>query len=283
MAVKLITDSTAYIEAADLERLDITVVPLSVNFPDVSFRENEVNNEYFYHKMAESRSIPTSSQPSQGEILHAFEKVVSRGDKVLAIFLSSHMSGTYSTALGARKMLLEKYPQAVIEVMDSRSNSMALGLPVLEAARAAQAGRPLSALVEMAARMIKNMNFYFVPETLDYLRKGGRIGGATAFIGSLLHMKPILFVEQGRVALLERVRGSRAGVERLLAILDKAYNRHGLRHVVVHHINAPEKGQEMAWQIMSRYGIEASICNIGPVIGLHVGPGTVGLVFCTES
>lgn len=283
MAVKLITDSTAYIGTSDLEQLDITVVPLSVNFPDVSFPENEVSTESFYNMMAKSRSIPTSSQPSQGEIYSAFEKVVSQGDEVLAIFLSSHMSGTYSTALSAKQMILQKYPQAAIEVMDSRSNSMALGLPVLETARAARAGSPLSALVQLAARMIKNMHFYFVPETLDYLRKGGRIGGAAAFIGSLLNMRPILFVEQGKVALLERVRGSRAGAERLLAILDLASKERGLKHVVVHHINAPEKGKELAQQVMKRYGIEAPICFIGPVIGLHVGPGTVGLVFCTES
>lgn len=282
MAVKVITDSTAYIDSGTLRELDIEVISLSVNFPDESFKENEVSNEYFYAKMEKSASIPTSSQPSQGEIYAVFEEYAAQGDEVLAIFLSSDMSGTYSTALSAREMVLQKYPSASIEVLDSRSNSMALGLPVMEAARSAKLGKPLSELVHLAAQMIKRMHFYFVPETLEYLRKGGRIGGGAALIGSLLNLKPVLYVDQGKVALLERVRGGRAAAGRLLGLLDTAYKSRGLHQVVVHHINAVSKGKALAEQIAQRYGMEVPVVSIGPVIGLHVGPGTIGVVFCTE-
>ncbi|NPV93176.1 MAG: DegV family protein [Firmicutes bacterium] len=282
MTVRIITDSTAYIDEPTLQRLGITVVPLSVSFPDESFKENCISNEQFYLKMDASPTIPTSSQPAQGELYAAFAEAVSQGCEVLAVFISSKLSGTYTTALSAKKMVLQKYPQARIEIIDSLITTMSMGVPVIETARRAAEGRPLDELVDFASTMLKNSNIYFMPRTLEYLRKGGRIGRAAAFVGSLLNMRPILYFEEGWITLFEKVRGNRASIERLLGLVDKAAKERGLRHVVVHHVSAEKSGQELAQQIKEKHGIEAPVLSIGPVIGLHVGPGTIGIVIITK-
>ncbi|QGT99580.1 DegV family protein [Candidatus Syntrophocurvum alkaliphilum] len=282
MAIKVVTDSTSYIENSLIKELDITIVPLSVNFPDESFKENEVDHEYFYRKIKTTGIIPTSSQPSQGSIISIFENIVSNGNEIVAIFLSSDMSGTYETAISARDIVLEDYPHAKIEVLDGRTNSMALGLPVIEAARAALSGQKFDEIVDLAKYMIKRVHFYFAPETLEFLKKGGRIGGASALLGSILNIKPVLFVENGKTAVLKKARGSKAAIEAMLERLDNDYKTNGLKHILVHHINCHEKAKEIADKICDKYDFTVPVVPIGPVIGLHVGPGAIGIVYCTE-
>lgn len=282
MAVKLVTDSTAYIDNQTQQQLEIEVIPLSVNFLDESFKETEVSYEYFYNKLADSAAIPTSSQPSPGDFYSAFNNLLAQGHAVLGIFISADMSGTYLSALGAKERILQENPAAQIEILDSRTNSLALGLPVIAAAKAAQEGKTLAEVAELARHMIKRMHFYFVPANLEYLKKGGRIGGAAALIGSVLNIKPILYVNQGTVAVWEKVRGSRAATERLLRLLEQESQTRGLKEIVVHHINVPERASELAQDLSQRYGLAVSVAPIGPVIGLHVGPGAIGFVFCTE-
>lgn len=282
MTVKLVTDSTSYISNDIQKELDITVIPLSVHFPDESFNETEVDFDYFYKKINSTGIIPTSSQPAIGQIYSIFEEIVCRNDEVLAIFLSSEMSGTYESALTVKDMILEKYPTAAIEILDSRTNCMSLGFSVIEAAKCAREGKSLAEIVKIASKVIKGMHFYFVPTTLEYLRKGGRIGGAAALIGSLFNIKPILYVNNGKTDLLERVRGTRATINRMLNLLENDYKEHGLKAVIVHHINAPEKARELVQRIINRYGFDVPLVSIGPVIGCHVGPGAIGIVYCTE-
>ncbi len=283
MTVKIVSDSTSYIDASVQRELDITIIPLSVSFPDESFKETEVDYDYFYSKIEREGIIPTSSQPAQAEIQEVFTNIVAKGDAVLAIFLSSDMSGTYHSALIAKDMIMQEYPTARIEVIDSRTNCLAMGLTVMEAAQAAQAGKSLEEAAEAARQTMKRVKFYFVPAGLEYLKKGGRIGGAAALLGSILNLKPILFVENGKTAMLERARGSRAAIERLLNLLENDSKCYGLKHVMVHHISCPDQAAELAQTINKRYGLEVSILPIGPVIGLHVGPGTLSIIYCTEN
>jgi DegV family protein with EDD domain len=282
MSVKIVSDSTSYIDASVQRELDIGIISLSVSFPDESFKETEVDYDYFYNKIEREGIIPTSSQPAQGEIQEVFANIVSRGEAVLAIFLSSDMSGTYASALSARDMVLQEYPSARIEVVDSRTNCLAMGITVMEAAKAAQEGKSLEEILELVHQTMKRVKFYFVPAGLEYLKKGGRIGGAAALLGSILNLKPILYVEDGKTALLERVRGSRAAIERLLNLLENDFKSYGLKNVMVHHISCPDKAAELAQVINTRYGLEVSVLPIGPVIGLHVGPGTLSIIYCTE-
>lgn len=283
MSITVITDSTAYIDKELAMKKSIRIVPLSVHFPDQSFLETEVDYDYFYKKIESTGIIPTSSQPSQGDLYTLFRDIILQGQEILGIFISSAMSGTFDTAISVKQHLLREYPQASIEIIDSRTNCMALGLQVLSAAEVVSNGGSMEDAVTAARYTREHVNFFFVPETLAYLKKGGRIGTASALLGSILNIRPILTVDmkKGMTHLFEKVRGTPAAIKRIQKLLEDDYNKYGLKDIVVHHINAPEKAHQLKAVLTDKYDIPISICTIGPVIGLHTGLGTVGVVYCT--
>lgn len=283
MGITVITDSTSYIDQDLHGDLNIQVLQLSVHFPDEFFKENEVDQSYFYNKVEQTGIIPTSSQPSQGEMYEVFREVLSKGDDILGVFISSAMSGTYDAALKTRERLLQEYPHAEIEIVDSRTNCMALGLQVISAAEVIKGGGSMKEALQAAYETRKNVHFYFVPETLEYLKKGGRIGTASALLGNILKIRPILTVdmETGMTHLLEKARGASAAINRMLELLEEDYRKGGLKALIVHHINVPEKGRQLRELLAERYQVPVNLCSIGPVIGLHTGLGTIGLVYCT--
>lgn len=281
--IKIVTDSTAYLPNHLLKEYDITVVSLNVNFESESFAETDILVEHFYEKMATSSKTPTSSQPTLNDLVIAFESIVKEGSSVVGIFLSSLMSGTYATALISKKMVLEKYPDARIEIIDSKSNCMEMGFAVLEAARVAKAGKSFLEVCDAVLNVIAKSRFLFVPETLEYLKKGGRIGGASALIGSVLQIKPILTVIDGKTSVYDKIRTKKRAVERILNTFFEDIKQKGLGEVVVHHINCESEGLEIARKIQAKLGVEVELTSIGPVIGLHVGPGTVGLAYYTKN
>lgn len=280
MAVKIVTDSTSDIDKQIQQELDITVIPLTIHFPDESFIEGKVPLDYFYDKLDKSPVIPTSSLPSQGEIQAVFERLIAGGHDILANFLSSRISGTYKTALAAKEAVLKKYPEAKIEIIDSLNTAMALGYPVIEAAKKAQTEESLDKITEFIKQLNERMRFYFVPATLEYLRKGGRIGSAAALVGSILDLKPVLYYANGLTAVAKKVRSMRAAVQHMLGILEKDSQNHGLQAVIVQHINSLNQAKEVAQTLFDKYGLAAPIVAVGPVVGLHVGPGTIGIIYC---
>ncbi len=282
MAIKVVTDSTSYLPRHLREELDISVVSLSVNFEHETYAEEEIDNDAFYRKMARSPEIPTSSQPTPQEFYDVFERLVREGHAVVGIFISSDMSGTYSTALAAKDRILEMHPDARIEIIDSRSNCMELGFVVLAAARAAQAGEPMEEVLARARSMIRRTRFLFVPDTLEYLRKGGRIGGAAALLGTMLQIRPILTVIDGKTAVLEKVRTKARAVQKIVGVFLEDIERRGLGDVVVHHINDEAKGRDLAALLQEKLKRAVPVYSIGPVIGLHVGPGSVGVAYYTK-
>ncbi|WP_139906130.1 DegV family protein [Clostridium thermarum] len=283
MAVKILTDSTSYIANNILEELDIRRISLSVKFEDESFKEIDIDNESFYDKM-EKKGIPVSSQPSVGEMKEEMVKVVEKGDSLLCIFISSEMSGTYSSAHMVREMVLEEYPHAQIEIVDSRSNSMQLGYAAIVAARAAKEGKSLQEVKAEAEANIKRSRFLFIPDTLKYLKKGGRIGTASALLGSILKIIPILTVEDAKTAVFTKVRTKKNAVAAMVEKMVSDISTYGIGEITVHHIDCISEASALVDMIKERLGskIDVQICDIGPVIGLHVGPGAIGLVYYTE-
>ncbi|NLJ33509.1 MAG: DegV family protein [Firmicutes bacterium] len=281
MAVKVITDSTSYIDPDLKEELDIGVVPLHVSFPKESMRETDIENEAFYQLM-EKKGIPVSSQPSVGELYREMEQVVAQGDDLLCIFLSADMSGTYNSAEQVKVTILEKYPKAKIEIIDSRSNSMQLGFAAIVAARAARAGKTLREVKEAAARNIQRSRFLFIPDNLVYLQKGGRIGGAQALIGNMLRIIPVLTVENGVTTVLKTVRTKGRALKAMVDKMLRDHQEHRIIEIAVHHINCLEQAQRLAGEIQELLKLDVMIAAIGPVIGLHVGPGSIGIVYYTK-
>ncbi|NBJ14135.1 MAG: DegV family protein [Dehalobacter sp. 4CP] len=281
MAVQVLTDSTSYISKEIKEELNIRMVSLSLSFGSDSIREADIDNDLFYKKMA-SYGIPTSSQPSIGELYNEMLAVIEKGDSLCCIFLSSEMSGTFSTGQLVKEMVLEKHKNARIEIIDSRSNSMQLGLAVIMAAREAKANKTLEGVKEAALENIQRSRFLFIPENLKYLKKGGRIGGASALIGDLFGIIPILTVENGITTVVTKVRTKKKAVLSMINIMLDNISKYGLGEIIIHHIDCLDEAKELAQSIKDKLKVNIDIIAIGPVIGLHVGPGTIGIVYYTQ-
>lgn len=279
--IKIVTDSTSYIPQTLLKQYDISVVSLGVLLNDENIRELDIEDATFYEKMAKAPEIPSSSQPTPHEMYTTLENLIKEGHSIVGIFLSSEMSGTYANALSTRQMLLENYPNAKIEIMDSRTNCMQLGFIALAAAKTAAEGLSMEEVIAAASNVRLHSRFLFTPDTLTYLKKGGRIGGASALVGTLLQIKPILTVLDGKTSVFTKVRTKKKAIDALVAGLMEDLKLRDLGEVIVHHINCPEEGRALANRLEATLGRPVQIQSIGPVIGVHVGPGSIGLAYYT--
>jgi len=282
MAVKIVTDSTSYISDSLLKELDISVVSLNVVLNGTSYREVELDNEKFYNEMDNAEEIPTSSQPNIEEFSRVFKSIADGGDDIVGIFISSEMSGTYSTSHLIKEMVLEEYPNTKIELIDSRTNCMQMGYQVLQAARAAKRGEGIESVVEIAKRVIETSKFLFVPDTLKYLKKGGRIGGAAALLGTILQIKPILTVYEGKTTIFDKVRTKRKAIDAIVNKVLLDIQAKGLGEVIVHHINCEKEGINVANRLKEELKVDVDVRPIGATIGLHVGPNTIGVAYYTQ-
>lgn len=282
MGIKIVTDSTSYIPQEYIKKYDIKIVSLNVVMNGDSRREVDIDNKYFYEEMNESKEIPKSSQPIPQEMLEIFKGIVEEGDSVVGIFLSSKMSGTYSTANMVKEMVLEEYPNANIQILDSKTNCMQMGFAAIEAAKASNEGKSMDEVIAIAEYVFNNSRFLFTPETLEYLKKGGRIGGAAALFGNILQIKPILTVVDGETSVFKKVRTRKKTIEEIVTTVLNDIESKGLGDIIVHHINCEEEGLKLAKILEEKLCRKVSIQSIGPVIGLHVGPGSIGIAYYTK-
>ena len=280
MSIKIISDSTCYLPKEYISKYEISIASLNVLLNGNSYREVDLSNDWFYNEMSKSSAIPTSSQPSVEELYNIAESLVKDGHDIVGIFLSSDMSGTFSTSNLVKNMILENYPNAKIVMLDSRSNCMQAGFAVLEAAKAANENKSLDEVVSIAKNVIENSKFIFVPDTLEYLKKGGRIGGAAALFGSLLQIRPILTVEDGKTTVFTKVRTKKKAIDKIVNTILEQNSKSPIKGLIVHHINCESEGQELANRLKSSLGLDnVKIQSIGPIIGLHVGPGSIGVAY----
>lgn len=280
MSIRIIADSTCYLPKEYIDKYKVSIVSLNVLLNGSSYRETDLSNEWFYEEMAKSPAIPTSSQPSIEDFYNAIESQVKEGHDIVGIFLSSDMSGTFSTSNLVKEMILENYPNANMIMLDSRSNCMQAGYAILEAAKAAYENKSLDEVVAIANNVISNSKFIFVPDTLDYLKKGGRIGGASALFGTLLQIRPILTVEDGKTTVFTKVRTKKKAVDKIVETILEQNSKTPIKGLIVHHINCENEGLAIANRLKEKLGLDnIKIQSIGPIIGLHVGPGSIGVAY----
>lgn len=256
---------------------------MSFTFGEEYIRETEISNEDFYKLMEEKGVIPKSSQPPIQEFIDIFSEYINEGKKVIGIFISNEMSGTYNTAKMAGNMVSENFKDCEIKIINSKTNCMEMGYSAIKAAEAAREGKSIEEIKEMVKNILCCSRFLFAPNNLTHLRNGGRIGGAQALIGNIFKITPILTVnDEGETDIFDKVRTQKKAIKRILENFKNEIESFGLRHVTVHHINAHKDAEVLAEMVESIIGYAPPIRPIGPIIGLHVGPGTVGLAYCTK-
>jgi DegV family protein with EDD domain len=272
-----VTDSTANIPAEALGDFDIPVIPLWLIWGEERFRDNvDIDPHTFYARLPESTVFPTTSQPSAGEFEQFFRGVASHADGIVGVFISSKLSGTVASAQAAQAAL----PEIPIRVIDSRSTSMGLGFAVLKAARAAADGKSLQEVAAAAESICDCAQVLFAVDTLEYLHRGGRIGGAKRFLATALNIKPLLHLDNGHIEGLAQIRTKRKAVQQLLQVAEERLSDSCMAEASVLDVAAPEEGDALAEQVASRFGLSTVYrTTVSPVVGAHAGPGTVGLCF----
>ncbi len=280
--IAIVTDSTAYIPQKLVDQYDIKVAA-SYSIWDGGkeiYRDGkEMSPSDFYARLKESADIPSTSQATVTDFDEIFKPLVAEGRPIIAIHVSPKLSGTLQSATLAK----ENFPGAKIELVNSMSVSMELGLQVLAAARAVEAGKSFEEVVELAQKAKDHTGLFFVVDTLEYLHRNGRIGGAAKLLGTALSMKPLLQVEDGQVESFEKVRSKKKAKARMLDIVgEKLEGKQNVR-IACLHAATEEEARELLREAEERFNpIEAILTDVSPAVGANVGPGTVGIAFSTD-
>lgn len=275
--IAVLTDSTAYIPEDIIQKFDIHVIPLLVNWGEQSYLDNvDITPEVFYDRLTKEKDLPTTSQPSAGAFKEKFEALAKEYSGIVAVLLSEDLSGTVASALAAQEMMGD-FP---IEIVNSKLTTMALGLMVVEAAKVAQTGGSLGEVAAAARSLVGKMRVMFVVDTLEFLHKGGRIGGAKRLVGSMLAMKPLLQLEDGKIAALDSVRTKKKAIQTMLGhFYEDAEGKENI-HLTVFHGVAEGEAKAIMEEIQAERALtDAVLAKLSPVIGVHTGPGTVGMAY----
>ncbi len=275
--VRVVCDSTADLSAADRDAGRVLVVPLKVIFGDESLVDGvDIDAKRFYARMRASTRNPTTSQPTPAEFEAAFRDAGADGASVVCTTLSAEMSGTHGAAVQGR----EAVPDLDVHVVDTRTVAIGHNAIVRAAVEAAAQGRTAAEIVELIRGIIARQRSIFTVDTLEYLRRGGRIGGARALLGSVLNIKPVLQVMDGRIEPHDRVRTYQRALDRIASEVVAATGETGRRaRVVLGHADRLADCRGLAGRVREHCESEPEIIDIGPIVGCHAGPGTIGLSF----
>jgi DegV family protein with EDD domain len=274
MGVAIVSDTCHYLSPEVVAENDIHLVSLYVHWHGDARRESDITDyDDYYGRLGSDPELPTTSQPSIGDFLAVYEPLLDAGNEIVSVHLAGGMSGTVRAAEQARDQLRERAQH--VHVVDSATACGGEGLVVLAAAAAARRGLDGAAVAQHANDARAQLKMWFAIDTLEFLRRGGRIAGAQAWLGSALKIKPILTVE-AEITPVERVRTSRRAFERMVDLL-RSRAEDGADAYMVQHIQAPEEAAKLAARAVEIFGCEPRVVSeIGPVIGTHVGPGLLG-------
>ncbi|MEO6496054.1 MAG: DegV family protein [Solirubrobacteraceae bacterium] len=275
--VAVVTDSTTYMPPEMLADHGISQVSLYVNADGTARREADISDyEVFYDQLRSSTELPTTSQPSIGDFLEVFTPLADAGHDIVSVHLAGGISGTVESARQAGDELMRSNPQRRVEVVDSRRTCAALGFPAIAGVAAARAGGDIDAVAARVRAASDEVRLWFAVDTLEFLRRGGRIGAAQAWMGGALKIKPILTID-GEITPIERVRTAGRAFERMVEFL-RSLHADGADAWMVQHVQAAEQADRLVAAGREIFGSDPLIVSeIGPVIGAHVGPGLLGV------
>jgi DegV family protein with EDD domain len=271
--IALVTDSTADLSPQLLKDWNIYVMPLKIIFGNRQFIDGELTSEDFYRRLAEAETLPKTSQPAPEEFVSLYERILEKYDEIVSIHISAGLSGT----LNAAHVAMERFRDR-IHLVNSRSISLGIGQLVLEAAQGIREGLGASAIVTRIGKMRENIETIFTLDTLEYLHKGGRIGRVEGFLGSLLNIKPVIRVnEEGVYVPVCKTRSREKALEAIVKTLEQAAQGRRVKALAVAHGQAQNAAQLLQAKLEDIFQVKTSLYSqVGPVIGVHTGPGTVG-------
>lgn len=275
MAIKIVTDSGADIPDSVVKDLDITVVPLTVSFGDETYKDGiDLSSDEFYKKLINDNLMPSTSQPSVGTFCETYRDLKNNDDHILSIHISGKLSGTVNSAVQAVK---EESMETMVTVFDSKSASIGLGFSVIAAAQAAKRGESLEQCEAEAQSVLDRTEVFILFETLEYLKRGGRIGNASALLGGILQLKPILTLDDGEIATKLKIRTFRKGLMSLKQLTEECGD---LSDAAILYTTDATEANNIANSINNKFveNSAAQIIRISPAVGTHAGPGLVGVI-----
>lgn len=277
--IAVVTDSTTYLPPELVKKHNISIAPQVLIWGDKTYKDGvEIQSEEFFTKLKTAKVMPTTSQVAVVSFQEIFQGLVDKGFEVLAILVSSKLSGTIQSAAQAKELMGSAGEK--VHIVDSQSVAMALGFQALAVARALESGASLKEAIALGEKSHEYTGVYFAVDTLEFLHRGGRIGGAQRFLGTMLNMKPILAIHDGKVEGIERIRTKSKAHDRVLElVLEKTKGKTPVRLATLH-ANAAEDAKALLARAEKQLSpIESIFTEVSPTVGTHAGPGTVGLAF----
>jgi len=277
--IALVTDSTAYIPSEIVDQYGLTVMPQVLVWGEETYLDGvDIQPDEFYTRLKTAKTMPTTSQVSIATMKTTFEDLTAKGYTVIGIFISSKLSGTIQSAIQAIEMMGSAGEK--VTILDSQSTSMALGFQVIATARAIEDGANVDEAIAVAEKARDHTCVYFAVDTLEFLHRGGRIGGAKKFFGTALNVKPVLKLIDGRIEAVEQIRTKKKAIARVMELVTEQVKGHSPIHLATLHANSENDAKELLNMASKNIDITESILtSVSPVVGTHAGPGTVGLAY----